>query len=420
MKHYRDITSFHSIGKAINNNPDSTKNVVDLLNFLSQVIFCDEIAVSVLGPKEITDGTIEVLEKLISLGIPRELICRYSYPEGSERIHQRNRIADQLKYDWLNHFPTLGKASRDSFPPGYYDMLSNTVDIFSDTLLTQVSLANYQSEIHESLNDDSISYMVGLMLANNDLADVIRYNFKKQRATKEHLIHFIALSRNKYNLLLSEDLNLIFTPSASRAQANHSAAYSFMDTYRNELNKDPQQEMQKLKLTGKQYELDIPSALHILLADKATSAEQLIAKAVDIREKVTWYREEILHDYNDLKFSSDIQDQIKLSNRLDGAYKDIAGVLSMNGVDSSKKLFGHFSVDLTDFASAAGSVKAVGEFLRFTKNKWKFKNNQDCYLLTQELIHYMSKDENEYKEVVQRLYTALGGKFSNLYLEGCP
>lgn len=135
---------------------------------------------------------------------------------------------------------------------------------------------------------------------------------------------------------------------------------------------------------------------------------------------MTWYREEILHDYNDLKFSSDIQDQIKLSNRLDGAYKDIAGVLSMNGVDSSKKLFGHFSVDLTDFASAAGSVKAVGEFLRFTKNKWKFKNNQDCYLLTQELIHYMSKDENEYKEVVQRLYTALGGKFSNLYLEGCP
>ncbi|KGK16812.1 hypothetical protein [Vibrio navarrensis] len=420
MKHYRDITSFHSIGKAISGHPESTKNIVDLLNFLSQVIFCDEIAVSVLGPKEITDGTIEVVEKLISLGIPKELIRRYSYPDGSERIHQRNRIADQLKFDWINHFPVLGKASRDSFPPGYYDMLSNTIDIFSDTLLTNTSVANYQREINESLNDDSISYMVGLMLSDRDLTDYIRYNFKKQGVTRDHLIHFIALSRNKYNLLLSEDLKLIFTPSASRAQANHTTAYSFMDTYRKKLNKDPHEEMQRLKLTGKQYELDIPSALHILLADKATSAEQLIVKALDAREKVAWYRDEVLNEYNELKFSGEIKDKIELSNRLDSAYNDIASVLNTNGAGYSKTLFGHFSVDLSDFSSAAGSMKAVGDFLKLTKNKWKFRKNQDCYLLTQELIHYMSKDQNEHKETVQRLYLALGGEYKNLYLSSCP
>ncbi|MBE3766189.1 hypothetical protein HJ200_21975 [Vibrio parahaemolyticus] len=414
MQHYRDITSFHSIGKAINRKPESTKNVVDLLNFLSQVVFCDRIAVSILGPKEITEGTIEVIEKLIALGLPRDLIQRYSYPEGYDRILQRNRIADKLKYDWLNHFPTLGKASRDSFPSGYYDMLSNTVDIFSDTLLSSTPTSRYKSEIEESLNDDSISYMVGLMLADSDLTEVIKHNFSKQGVSKEHLIHFIALARNKYNLLLAEDLQLIFTPSASRAQANHSTAYSFMETYRRELSKDPREEMQKLKLTGKQYELDIPSALHLLLADRATDAEQLIVKALNIREKVTWYREEVLHNFNDLRFSNNIEDQIRLSNKLDNAYNDIANVLSMNGADRAKKLFGHFSIDFTDFSSAAANMKTIGEFLNLAKNKWKFRNNQECYLLTQELIHYMSKDENEYKEIVQRLYITLGGNFGSL------
>ncbi|MCW8329857.1 hypothetical protein MD588_13670 [Photobacterium sp. SDRW27] len=414
MKHYRDITSFHSIGKAISNKPESTKNVVDLLNFLSQVIFCDKVAVSVLGPKEITNGTIEVIDKLASLGLPVDLIERYSYPSGHERILQRNRISDQLKYDWLNHFPTLGKASRDSFPPGYYDMLNNTVEIFSDTLLSNTSASRYSSEIQESLNDDSISYMVGLMLADSDLTELIRHNFNKQGVSKEHLVHFIALARNKYNLLLSEDLKLVFTPCASRAQTNHSTAYSFMDTYRKELNKDPKDEMQQLKLTGKQYHLDIPSALHILLADGATSSEQLIVRALDAREKVTWYREEVLHNFNDLRFSNNIEDQIKLSNNLDNAYKDIAGVLAMKGGNNAKKLFGHFSFDFSDFSLAAGSMKAVGDFLQFTKNTWKFRNNQDCYLLTQELIHYMSKDESEYKKIVDRLYIALGGDFKSL------
>lgn len=399
---------------AINNKPESTKNVVDLLNFLSQVVFCDHIVVSVLGPKDITDGTISVIDKLIALGVPSDLIQRYSYPDGNARILQRNRIADKLKYDWLNHFPTLGKASRDSFPSGYYDMLSNTIEILSDTLLSNTPLFRYNSEIEESLKDDSISYMVGLMLADSNLAEVIKHNFKKQSANKDHLIHFIALARNKYNLLLAEDLQLVFTPSASRAQANLSSAYSFMDTYRQELNKDPREEMQKLKLTGKQYKLDIPSALHILLADGATSAEQLIVKAVDVRNRVTWYRNEVLHNFNELRFSSNIEDQIKLSNKLDRAYRDISSIISTNSRDNAKNLFGHFSVDLTDFSSASGNMKVVRDFLQFTKNKLKFRNNQECYLLTQELIHYMSKDENEYKQIVQRLYTTLGGKFENL------
>lgn len=416
MKHYRDITSFHSIGKALSGKPESQKNVVDLLNFLSQVIFCEKVTVSVLGPKEITDGTIAVIDKLQELGLPGDLIERYSYPDGNDRILQRNRIADQLKYDWLDHFPTLGKASRDSFPPGYYEMLSNTVDIFSDTLLGNTATSRYQSEIEESLNDDSISYMVGLMLADNDLTELIRHNFQTQNASKEHLVNFIALARNKYNLLLSKDLQLVFTPCASRAQANQDTAYSFMDTYRKELNKDPRDEMQQLRLTGKEFQLDIPSALHILLADEAKSAEQLIVRALETREKVAWYREEVLHNFNELRFSNDMKDQIQLSNNLDSVFKDISAILSTKSGLDKGSIFGHFSVDLTDFTSATSSVKAVGEFIKVARNKWKFRNNQDCYLLTQELIHYMSKDKGSYNEIVKRLYINLGGDFKGLYL----
>ncbi|WP_411992088.1 hypothetical protein [Agarivorans sp. DSG3-1] len=414
MKHYRDITSFHSIGKAIGNKPESTKNVVDLLNFLSQVVFCETITVSILGPESITSGTIEVIEKLEALGLPKGVVERYSYPLGSERILQRNRIADQLKYDWLIHFPELGEASRDSFPSGYFDMLNNSVDIFSDTLLSDVSLTRHSSEIEESLNDDTISYMVGLMLCDSQLTELIRHNFKKQNVGKKQLLHFIALARNKYNLLLAEDLKLVFTPSASRAQGNRNTAYSFMDTYRNKLNKDPYQEMEELKLSGKQYELDIPSALHLLLADDVKSAEDLIVRAVKIREKVSWYRDEVLCDFNDLRFSNSDSDKIRLSNNLDDAYKDIASILSLTNGNGAKRLFGRFTVDFTDFTSAQGSLKAVGEFIKATRNIRKFKKNPECYLLTQELIHYLSKDKSEHKQIIDRLFIKLGGDFKAL------
>lgn len=414
MKHYRDITSFHSIGKAISGKPEDINNVVDLLNFLSQVVFCDRIIVSVLGPSEITQGTLDVIEKLELLGLPKGLIEKYSYPEKNDRILQRSRIAERLKFDWIDHFPELGQASPKSFPPGYYDMLKATVDIFSDTLLNGTDTIRYRSEISDSLQDDQVSYMVGLMLADPELVELLRERLSTQNAGQEQLYDFIALSRNKYNLLLAEDLKLIFTPTASRARKNHETAYSFMETYRSELHKDPREEMKKLRLTGKEFQLDIPSALHLLLAQKSTSVTQLIDRALEAREKVTWYRSEVLNDFNDLRFSNSIEDQIKLSNKLDNIYQDVASVLTTNGRGLTKSIFGHFSIDVVNFASASGSIKAVSSFLQYVNNVRKLKRHKESYLLTQELIHYMSKDNNEYKTTVQRLFVALGGSFNQL------
>lgn len=417
MKHYRDITSFHSIGKVLDGKPEHQNNVVDFLNFLSQVVFCDQISVSVLGPKAITGGTLDVINKLEMLGIPKNLIDRYSYPESGDRILQRSRISKKLMHEWLINFPILGKGNKECFPPGYYEMLDNTVDIFSDSLLSNQSSSYFQTEITESLNDDNISYMVGLMLSDPNLVEVIRYNFKHQNVGKEQIYDFIAMSRNKYNLLLSEDLSLAFTPSASRALNNQDTAYSFMDTYQKALNQDPREEMKKLRLTGKEYQLPIPSALHLLLSKNTTSVNQLIDRALEAREKLSWYRKEILTNFNELRFSNNIEDQIKLSNLLDSTYNDVSSVLSSNSKGLVKGVFGHFSWDLTSFSGLSSNGKAVWAFIKHVKDLNELRQRRECYMLTQELIHYMSRSENEYKKSVQELFINLGGDVSSILKE---
>ncbi|CAH0533098.1 hypothetical protein VST7929_00951 [Vibrio stylophorae] len=417
MEHYRDITSFHSMGKVISGTPESLKNIIDFLNFLSQVIFCEKVTVSVLGPRDITEGTISVINSLESMGLPQNFIERYSYPDPADRIEQRNRISQKLKYEWLSNFPILGKSTKESFPSGYYNMLDRSVDIFSDALLTNQSMYQFKSEIQESLNDDSISYMVGLILSDSDLLQLVREKIKDQHIGKAELIDFIALSRNKYNLLLAEDLRLAFTPSASRALKNTDTAYSFMNTYQQELNKDPREEMKKLRLTGKEYQLDIPSALHLLISKEASSVQELLDRALDARDKLSWYRKEVLSDFNMLQFSGRIEDKIVLSNRLDSVYNDVSEILSTNSKGFAKNFFGQFSWDLTSFTGLNSNGSAVWQFLKHIKNLHQFKQRKECYMLTQELIYFMSRSNSEYEVTLQKLFISLGGKFEILIKE---
>ncbi|TKB58489.1 hypothetical protein [Ferrimonas aestuarii] len=416
MEHFRDITSFHSIGRVIDGRPKSLNDVVDYLNFLSQIIFCDTVSVSVLGPKEITDGTLDVVNKLIAMGVPPEFVSKYSYPEQSERILQRNRISNNLMHEWHVCFPMLESAKKEEFPKGYFEMLSGTVDIFKDVFIEGKPVSNYKSEIISSLDDDEYSYMIGLMFSNENLVNIIRKNFKERNIQDEHLYDFISKSRNKYNLLLSEDLKLAFTPTAARMLKNTETAHTLIDSYKEKMKVDPKQEMESLKVTGKQYEISIPSAIHMLLSQNSTSARALMDKALKTREALGWYRKEVLSDYNTLRFSGNPEDEIKLSNLLNASYRDITSILSANQGISKSSVFGYFSVDLSSFSSMTGSGKMLVSFLQWVRSKAIFSRNKESYLLTQELIYYMSKSEHEYQVAIQKLYVDLGGDFGDLIL----
>jgi len=414
MEHFRDITSFHSIGRVLIRDPEKPSDVVDLLNFLSQVIFCDSVSVSVLGPKEITEGTLDVINKLEAMGVPEGFIKRYSYPDETERKLQRNRISSQLAIEWVDAFPTLRQGDKLNFPPGYYEMLEGTVDILSDALLTDTPISRYAGEIEDSLKDDQISYMVGLMLSNPNLTELIKTNFQKQSVSRAQLYDFIAIARNKYNLLLSEDLKLAFTPTTTRALKNKQTAHSLMKTYRSNLDKDPRIEMETLKLSGKEYQLSIPSAMHLLLSHKATSPEELIAKACKLREDLSWYREEVLTDFNRLNFSDSVQDKIQLNSQLEDAFEDVAGILASRNSKLSRKFLGFFSIDLLDYTNISGTGNGLKKFLESARNKIVFNRRKDCFLLTQELIHYMAKDDSDYNKIINQLFLDLGGEFKAL------
>ncbi|WP_045825985.1 hypothetical protein [Teredinibacter turnerae] len=415
MKCFRDITSFHSIKRAINGNPTSKSDIIDFLNFLSQLIFCDNVYISKLGPDLITKETELTVDSLCKLGVPKDFVVLYSYPDEKIKTYQRETISNQILSDWLLNFPEMDGSTENLFPEKYFNILEPSVDLFYDVFARNGNINNYKEQIELSRHDDEYSYMIALILENENLTELIKNNVYKENISKKSILSFLSKARHKYNIYLAQQLELAFTPSHTRSSQNKNNELQLLKNFEKILLKTDKNIDAQKHIKGKN--LSIPSALHLLISKKNTKKEDLIETALKYRENLKWYRDEILNDYNKLTFSGDYSDTIKLEEKLTKAFHEAACDLKYKPHKGCKKTlfntlsWGETSVDLSDFSKIIPNIKFKNTY-EAIKSLNRFRKDRDRYILTLELASLITKGTPYYEKKISFLYFSLGGSLS--------
>ncbi|BCL73338.1 hypothetical protein TUMSATVNIG1_53130 [Vibrio nigripulchritudo] len=412
MEHFRDITGFQAVGRVLRKEAKSRNDVIDYMSFLSQLVFCDKVKVTFQGPEEITRGTIETRKLLISCGVPEKFLEEYKYSRGKDQEVERKKIANKIYNDWIdNGFPILDEIGDTAFPAYYYSMLEETVKIFQDVFIENHKTreygepSDYKHEILQSINDDKISYLVGLLLCDDDLVSLIRFNFRENKPSKKQIYDFISKTRNKLNLYLSANSNLIFTPSYSRSSTNYLMNRNLkIQVYSMD---NPEQEFRNLDIDQNNFESRIPSAMEMLLFEFGDDPREMLDKTLTLRNILSYYREGTLDKFNSIKFSGTDIEKINYEQELSYAYNYVKKELvsqTKNANNNKNMEFGKFSYCFTDYSLNDNTI-ASGLFNKLYKSFKKSTNSSRVVnMLTQELVALIHHSDSSYLNRVDELF----------------
>lgn len=328
MKHFRDITSYHAIGRVLDKNIKYDSDVIDFYNFLSQLIFCDEIRVSSeLGPDEIKSETKRTIEKLKDWGIDESILVELEYPKDEEMFaEQQKKIAELIHNDWapnrgdiiLPGLPRLeSNAARESkFPTGYVEILDQTVKILEDTLVAQKQVDDLDQIIAQSKADADVSYLVGLIFSHKPLTKLLVTNFQSQRPTKEQLLDFVSKTRNKFNAYWSMLNGLDFSSSHSRSMSSL-ALESSLYRVGGVVNALESSENATFK---------VPSAVHLLLSQFGNEPEEIVKRTLTLRGHLSEFRRKNLSNISASGSGTNLKKDA--FRELEYVYSDIKNIIS--------------------------------------------------------------------------------------------
>ncbi len=405
MKHFRDITSYHAIGRVLDKNIKYDSDVIDFYNFLSQLIFCDEIRVSSeLGPDEIKSGTKRTIEKLKSWGVDKSILVELEYPDDEEMFaKQQKEIAKLIYNDWapnrgniiLPGPPRLeSNAARESkFPTGYVEILEQTVKILEDTLVAQKQVDNLDHILTQSKADADVSYLVGLIFSYEPLTKLLTTHFQNQRPTKEQLLDFVSKTRNKFNAYWSMLNDLHFSSSHARSMSSLALENSLHQVGGG---------VNALE-TSESATFKVPSAVHLLLSQFGNEPEEIVKRTLALRGHLSEFRRKNLSNIS----VSDVGDNYKNDEfrEIEYVYRDIKNIISEQ---SQSRFFDINRFDLnigtlnycyTEYANE--SYHNPGFLQKIISNvKDKRENNKKGNYFIQDLSIMISQQDDYFKREV--------------------
>lgn len=315
MDVWKDITSFQAIGRSINSTVINKSDIYDFLQFCTELVYCDNVYVSLHGPAYMAEKTKQIRNTLIKFGIEEDFVELYEF-NNLETI--KNTLSDigmdmhfhieNIKID-KNRFSDTHEAQ---FPESYKNKLKPTTDILKKVLLKNRNPDRFKDEIEESLKDDKYNVALYTLLKDDFLIEELRKSMKNQFWNNQQLLGLVASTRVSINQTISKKNNLIYAPSFLRSQKNREFTMKTAnDKILTQYLKKYEKELFDSSNSFLSTDIRIPSAIKVFLLEGSDSPLKVLNKAINARRELAWLRNKILGDLNSIFYSNENDSRIK-------------------------------------------------------------------------------------------------------------
>ncbi|TPA32200.1 hypothetical protein [Vibrio parahaemolyticus] len=373
MKIWKDITSFHAIGRCIDQKARSREDVCDFLQFCTELIYCDSVQVTTHGPAYMAEITKSIRQKLIEqFSVPADFINLYSYPREEEIKTNGAIIGDKVyKHLYNNDLNPIDyqPIHKDQFPTGYAGKkIQPTIDIIRDVVVGGQSVSSYSRELNDSLKDDTYNYSLFVLLNKPEVVEKLKYSFGKHEWQDHNIEALLANCKVIINQTLSSQQELIYAPSYLRSQSNRMLLNENLNRI-NRWSNDFEADLKNRLDFGISSDLNVPSAIKMFLLSGELSIQGVLDKALEARFKLVWLRTEVLTKVNTALYSKDdaaianlmkelkrceneILYNFELVSRGGGVFDKIVSALTV-------ELSGGMAVNLQGIRNAVTAVKTM-------------------------------------------------------------
>ncbi|QCC85806.1 hypothetical protein DDIC_07950 [Desulfovibrio desulfuricans] len=359
MEIWKDITSFHSVGRCVEKRALSESDVRDFLQFCTELVYCDKIHVSLHGPEYMSEKTRSISNKLIRLGVSKEFICLYSYPEINSIKTTCSEISKGLLpyIELMDLSPDVFCPAHDAvFPDNYVERLSDTISIFKEVILCGKNTGDYSSSIEESLNDDKLNIILYILLNDERIRQLLQCKMGSQNWTDENILCLIANFRVALNQALSSQQELIYAPSYARALNNRTSLKNYVKILNRWLDSFATDIKSKLDC-HLMSDLSVPSVVKFYLLTDDLQPEKVISLALDMRNSLDWLRKTILCNINSILFDQkDENSFFEMQNELKKCEREIISSIGHNNI--AHEVCSAFSIDSgLNFSLSGAAIK---------------------------------------------------------------
>lgn len=412
MKVWKDITSIHSVGRCLDGQPTSVEDVNDFLQFCTELIYSDQNSVTTHGPNYMALHTQGVCQTIVNEISESNFISVYEYPDKDIIIKRGGLASDRLIEHFQSNFPILNpeafsQVDGNHFPTAYIEKLKPTIEIIKAVLIRGEDNSSYRNEILTSLDDDEFNFSLFVLLNDYDLIELLRTSFSASCWSDSNICSLIASCRVLINQVMSHSEKYLYAPSYIRAIHNQNLLQVKYDNVRKQYEHFNNTVDKNLSGFPK-ADLDIPSAIkYFLLSGESVSFQSILEKALKARSELSWVREEILSDLNDVIFSEDCPDAyVKLNKKLSYCANDIVNVYKKQGskygalenISNAMTMNSSAADESTGISIKGAILKEGGDFIR----QMKFNKNQT--ILTHILNSKTSGTSDEIQRRIGRLY----------------
>jgi len=402
MKIWKDITSLHSIGRCLTGKNIEKNDIINYLQFCSELIYCSEAMVSIHGYESIRKETEETCTQLKKLGVPDDFFRLVKY--NDETLKDQLEVISYKVQDITARLESIfstNLSQESTFPSDYIHKLSPSIYILNSVLFNKVSVKNYKKEIEESLLDEKYSLGIYPLLNNNHLVEDLQRKIKKEPNTNEY-ITLLADMRVALNQEFATSRNSFYAPAYVRSLNNRHLINDNLTALKNIQSKF-QQEVHSALNFDFSLDLDVPSAIKYLLLDESLSFEGILTKSLELRDSIPWLRNKFLPKFQNFAFKSAPDDYYSILKELSLCREDI--VSSFNKSGNGIFQFVDESINAMSVSHKGYSFSVKGQVAKRLLGKVrKLITGQDYTLATHILSIQASKTQDDLNSKINCLY----------------
>lgn len=394
MEVWKDITSFQAIDRFLTGSIINKSDIYDFMQFCTELIYCDNIFVSLHGPKEMANRTKSIRDKLVSFGVDKDFIKLFEF-DNTKMIKQTlSNIGVDMHFHIENIKIDRAKLSDThdaQFPEAYIDKLKPTTDILKKVLVKNKNRDNFKEEIKESLKDDKYNIALYTLLKDDFLVEELRRSMKNQFWNNQHLLGLVASTRVSINQTISKKNNLFYSPAYLRSLKNRDFTSKTENTkillkYLNKYEKNIFDSDDSFMST----DIGLPSAIKLFLMNGNDSPLKILDKAINTRNELNWLRTTILSDVNNIYYENeDLNKFNTLQNELKKCTKEILYSLGTKAT-THETLKSNMSIVMNMSSSLLlGPTKDMDKMI-------KFHSNRKDYILISDILNCARKNDKDF------------------------
>lgn len=277
-------TALHSVGRCLESRGQGETDVLDLLQFATQIVFCDDIVLGTSGlmvPPRVADRTGQVLDTLSSLGVERVSLSPHHVTKN-----QWLTCCARAATDFVEDFSELIKINLSEISDGRPESLDS--GLFTARFRELIAIDRSPEEILDITRrviQPTGSGHVGYCLAMcPPLWEAVRREFVRQEGWPTALTSWLdVLLRVYVNIAVAADLGAMYSPAVSRASLLRNGA----SRIEQRLTKVVSEATKKFDVTDEiaPRRLPAPSLRLALVRNTDGSAQNVLEGALSLRSK---------------------------------------------------------------------------------------------------------------------------------------